>query len=191
MSYASRERKPEAAPAVAPPQAAPPRRTVWGPPVRPQALAESTHETSAIGTQLETEGTGATVTHTVKKGETLHSIASMHGITVRALQVLNPGLPEPTKLQIGTRLWLHFGTPEKVPLSFGVLNFLETIYANPTKQKRVNTAAKASNNKTLGVGTPAPKNPGTFWPDPFNAGAKVTDGWLLDILPGLKARGFP
>ncbi|SVC95342.1 uncharacterized protein METZ01_LOCUS348196, partial [marine metagenome] len=43
--------------------------------------------------------------HTVQEGQTLYFIARDYGIDVNRLRQIN-GIHDPTKLQIGTRLWI-------------------------------------------------------------------------------------
>ena len=96
-----------------PPQPAPPEPPPPPPPAttaKTTASTTSTTETTTTETTTETtpettttEKTGQHVKWTVKPGDTLGSIATQFGTSVRALQRLNPSI-DPDALQIGQEI---------------------------------------------------------------------------------------
>lgn len=100
-------------PESAPPPEPPPPQPAPPEPAPPPPPATTTATTSATTTTTEEEtteqppattaGDGQHVKWTVRKGDTLGSIARQFGTTVKELQVLNPAI-DPDALQIGQEL---------------------------------------------------------------------------------------
>ena len=64
-------------------------------------------------------------THTVKRGDTLWSIARMHSTTVRAIETANPGL-DPVNLTVGRTLTVPLPfdvVPENIPYSSALVTY--------------------------------------------------------------------
>jgi LysM repeat protein len=96
--------QPQPVPPPAPPEPPPPATTAAT--TASTTTTTTTDASTAETTQTTTETTGSDGQHvkwTVKPGDTLGSIATQFGTTVRALQRLNPSI-DPDALQIGQEI---------------------------------------------------------------------------------------
>jgi LysM repeat protein len=96
--------QPQPVPPPAPPEPPPPATTAAT--TASTTTITTTDASTAETTQTTTETTGSDGQHvkwTVKPGDTLGSIATQFGTTVRALQRLNPSI-DPDALQIGQEI---------------------------------------------------------------------------------------